>query len=281
MVRNDYETVRPFSEADAHGRPFEGQIFIVTGGGQGLGAAVARLADIRGAKGIVLVGRTKEKLDKVATTLSCEALPVSADLADVDACFSVIDRTVEHFGAINVLVNGAGITERGTIDNTSVELFDKTFNVNVRAPFFLMQRALPHLRKTQGTVVNIASIVSHCGPPMISAYCASKAAVGVLSKNVANAVADDRVRINALNMGWTATEGEHDVQTGSWHQRKDDWLAETDAGQPFGRIARAEDVARAVLFLASADAGLMTGSVIDFEQRVIGALSEVDPGQAG
>ncbi|MEM8664113.1 MAG: oxidoreductase [Pseudomonadota bacterium] len=264
------------SESEAHGRPLEGQIVVVTGGGQGVGAAVAKLAAVRGAAGVVLAGRTAAKLERVAAELACPALCVTADLADVDACFRVIDEGVERFGAIHVLVNAAGITDRGTIDNTSVELFDKTFAVNVRAPFFLMQRALPHLRKTQGTVVNIASIVAHAGPPMITAYCASKAAVGVLSKNVANAVAGDRVRVNALNMGWTATEGEHGIQTGDWHNRSEDWLAQSDGDQSFGRILRSEDVARAVLFLAGPDSGLMTGSVVDFEQRVIGAQDEVN-----
>ncbi|MEM9221270.1 MAG: SDR family oxidoreductase [Pseudomonadota bacterium] len=280
MTTNDYATARAISEADAHGRPIEGQIVVVTGGGQGVGAAVARLAAIRGAAGVVLAGRTRSKLEAVAADLSCPALCVAGDLSEVDACFRVIDEAAEHFGAIHMLVNAAGFTERGTIDSTSPELYDRTFNINVRAPFFLMQRALPHLRKTQGTIVNIASIVSHAGPPMISAYCASKAALGVLSKNVANTVAGDRVRVNALNMGWTATEGEHGIQTGDWHQRGEDWLAETDAAQPFGRIARSEDVARAVLFLGSPESGLMTGSVVDFEQRVIGSLSDVDPGKA-
>lgn len=279
MFVTNYDTARPISADENHGKPFAGQIFVVTGAGQGVGAAIARLADIRGAAGVALVGRTKSKLDAVGESLSCPALSISADLEDPEACMRVIDEAAEHFSAINVLVNSAGVTERGTIDSTSVALFDKTFAVNVRAPFFLMQRAMPHLRKTHGTVVNIASIVAHGGPPMISAYCASKAAVGVLSKNVANAVAGDKVRVNALNMGWTATEGEHAVQTGDWHRRTDDWLADTDAQQPFGRLARAQDVARAVLFLAGPDSGLMTGSVVDFEQKVIGALSETDTGQ--
>ncbi|MEO1102665.1 MAG: SDR family oxidoreductase [Pseudomonadota bacterium] len=278
MIVNDYSAVQPFSEADVHGKPLEGQIVVVTGAGQGVGAATARLAALRGAGGVVLAGRTLSKLEEVAGGLSCPTLCVVADLAEVDACFRVIDEAVERFGAIHMLVNAAGFTQRGTIDGTSPELYDTTFNVNVRAPFFLMQRAMPHLRKTQGTVVNIGSIVAHAGPGMISAYCASKAAVGVLSKNVANAVAGDRVRVNCLNMGWTATEGEHSIQTGDWHKRGDDWLAQTDAEQPFGRIARAEDVARAILFLGSPESGLMTGAVVDFEQRVIGALSEVDPG---
>ena len=137
---------------------------------------------------------------------------------------------------------------------------------------------LAHLRQTGGTIVNVASIVAHGGPPMISAYCASKAAVGVLSKNVANAVSRDRVRVNAINMGWTATPGEHAVQTG-WHGRGQDWLAETDAAQPFGRLSRSEDIARGILFLLGPESGVMTGSIVDFEQHVIGNFSEADSEQ--
>ena len=265
-----------FGEEDAHGRPLRGRVLLVTGAGQGVGEAVARLAALRGAAGVALCGRTAAKLERVAASLGCPALPVVADLARVEDCLAAVDRTVERFGALDVLVNAAGVTDRGTIDDTSPELFDRTFAVNVRAPFFLMQRALPHLRRRRGTVVNLASIVAHGGPPMISAYCASKAAVAVLSKNVAGAVARDRVRVNALNMGWTATPGEHAVQTG-WHGRGEDWLAEADAAQPFGRILRPEDVARAVLFLAGRESGIMTGSVVDFEQHVVGASPGDDP----
>ena len=277
------ETYAPpssFGEGNAHGRPLEGRVVLVTGGGQGVGEAVARLAALRGAAGVALCGRTRAKLERVAAELGCPALSVVVDLEQVEDCLAAVDRTVERFGALHVLVNAAGVTDRGTIDDTSPELFDRTFAVNVRAPFFLMQRALPHLRRTRGTIVNVASIVAHGGPPMISAYCASKAAVAVLSKNVANAAARDRVRVNALNMGWTATPGEHAVQTG-WHGRGEGWLAETDAAQPFGRILRPEDVARAVLFLAGPESGLMTGSVVDFEQHVIGAFPEGDPGREG
>lgn len=275
-----YRAPDGFTERDAHGRPLEGRVVLVTGGGQGIGEATARLAAIRGARGIALCGRSTDKLERVAAGLAgiapgCETLCVGADLERVEDCFRFVDEAADRFGAIHHLVNAAGLTDRGTIDDTSPELFDRTFAVNVRAPFFLMQRALPHLRHVGGTIVNVASIVAHGGPPMISAYCASKAAVGVLSKNVANAVSRDRVRVNALNMGWTATPGEHAVQTG-WHGRDEGWLAETDAEQPFGRLTRPEDVARAIVFLLGPESGVMTGSIVDFEQHVIGNFSETD-----
>lgn len=256
---------------------FAGKVAAITGGGQGVGEATARLFAARGAAGLAICGRDLEKLERVAkelTAAGCPTEPVRADLAEVGEAFAFVDRAAGRFGRLDVLVNAAGVTDRGTIDDTSVELFDRIFAVNTRAPFFLMQRALPHLRKAGGgTIVNVTSIVAHGGPPFISAYVGAKAALAVLTKNIANAVRFDRVRVNALNMGWTATPGEHVVQM-RWHDRSEDWLAEVDREQPFGRLLRAGDVARAIAFLASDESALMTGAVVDFDQTVIGVYPD-------
>lgn len=255
---------------------FEGRYAIITGGGQGVGEATARLFAERGAAGLTICGRDPAKLERVAQDLEargCPTLAVRADLANVDACFKVVDEAAARFGQLDCLVNAAGITDRGTIDDTSVELFDRIFAVNTRAPFFLMQRALPWLRQVEGaTIVNVASIVAHCGPPFISAYSASKGALTVLTKNVANTVLEERIRVNALNMGWTATPGENVIQQ-HYHDRGEGWEAEADASVPMGRLLRSEDIARAIAFLASAESGLMTGAVMDFEQRVVGYIA--------
>ncbi len=136
----------------------------------------------------------------------------------------------------------------------------------------MMQRALPFLRQVEGgTIVNVTSIVANCGPPFISAYSASKGALAVMTKNVANAVLRERIRVNALNMGWTATPGENSIQQ-HYHNLSEGWEAEADASVPMGRLLRSEDIARAIAFLGSAESGLMTGAVVDFEQRVVGAI---------
>ncbi|MGF1476944.1 MAG: SDR family oxidoreductase [Geminicoccaceae bacterium] len=258
---------------------FEGQYFVVTGGSQGIGGAAAELMAERGAAGIAICGRDQDKLDSMAAKLKdkgCETVAISADLQHVDACFRVIDLAAETFGQLNGLVNAAGFTERGTIDDTSSELWDMQFHVNARAPFFLIQRILPHLRRAGGgTIVNVQSIVAHGGPPFIAAYCSAKGALSVLTKNVANAVAKDRVRVNGLNMGWTATPNEHVIQT-RFHDRPENWLDEVDAQQPFGRLLRPLDVGRAIAFLASDDSGLMTGSIVDFEQHIIGGFPQAE-----
>ena len=126
-----------------------------------------------------------------------------------------------------------------------------------------------------GTIVNILSIVAHGGPPFIVAYCGAKAALAAMTKNVANAVMRDRIRVNGLNMGWTSTPNEHVVQTRT-HGRSADWQAEVGADQPFGRLMLPAEVARAVAFLASEESGLMTGAVVDFDQQVIGTMADME-----
>jgi NAD(P)-dependent dehydrogenase (short-subunit alcohol dehydrogenase family) len=194
-----------------------------------------------------------------------------ADLADVGQCFAAIDRAGERFGALHGLVNAAGVTDRGTIDDTTPELFERVFAVDARAPFFLIQRVLPWLRRAGGgTIVNVVSITVHGGTPQLAAYVAAKGALAAMTRNIAAAVAKDRVRVNGLNLGWTVTPNERRVQT-EVHGRPQDWAEAVGRSQPFGRLLTAEDAARAIAFLASGESGLMIGTLVDFEQQVLGA----------
>ncbi len=254
---------------------FSGKIAVVTGGTQGLGEAVARLLAARGAAGLVICGRNAARGTSVAEALSAQHCPtqfVPADLADVAACRRVIAAADAAFGRLHVLVNAAAITDRGTILDTSPALFDRIFAVNVRAPFFLMQDAVKLMRreKIAGSIVNIQSMSAHGGQGFITAYSASKGALATLTKNVAAAVMPDRIRVNGLNIGWMDSPGEHHIQQ-TYHAAQDTWLAEAEAAQPFGRLIKPDEVARAVAYLASEESGLMTGSVIDFDQQVVGA----------
>jgi NAD(P)-dependent dehydrogenase (short-subunit alcohol dehydrogenase family) len=207
--------------------------------------------------------------------LGAQTLFVQADLARVEDCFEVIDRSVAAFGRIDCLINCCGSTKRGTLENTTPELWDYLFAVNVRAPFLLIQRAVPTIRAggRGGTIANIGSIAAHGGQPYITAYCAAKAALLVLTKNLANSLRWDRIRVNALNIGWTATPTEHELQT-NVHGLGNDWLERVSANQPFGRLIVPDDVARALAFLASDESGVMTGSVIDYDQTVIGTVDD-------
>jgi len=259
-------------------RQLEGKVAIVTGGTQGLGEAIARLFVARGAAGIVLVGRDRERGRKVADALEAEgarALFVQADLAELDAVRRIVPACEGAFGRVDCLVNAAALTDRGTVVNTSPELFDRLVAVNVRAPFFLMQDTIRLMidQKIEGSIVNILSTSAHGGQSFLTVYSATKAMLGALTKNVAFSVLPHRIRVNGLNIGWMNTPGEHAIQTKA-HGAPDDWLEKAAAGRPFGRLLEPAEVARAVAFLCSAESGMMTGALVDFDQTVQGCWDE-------
>src|SRR5215470_17545461 len=189
------------SESTDLSRQFAGQYAVITGGTQGMGEAVARLFAARGATGLVICGRNKAKGDAVAgslTNASCKSHYVEADLSKVEDCRKVVAAADKAWGKLHVLVNCAGMTDRGTILDTTPDLFDRMFAVNVRAPFFLMQDAIKVMlrEKIAGSIVNVISMSGHGGQPFISAYCASKGALVTLTRNVAFSALRDRIRVN-------------------------------------------------------------------------------------
>ena len=252
----------------------DGSVAIVTGGTQGLGEAIATLFVERGAKGLVICGRNADKGRAVAERLTkrgCKTEFVQADLGLVEDCDKVVAAADAAFGRVDILVNVAGLTDRGTIWDTSPELFDRMFAVNVRAPFFLMQGALKIMRREsiQGSIVNILSMSAHGGQPFITAYCSSKGALATLTKNVAFGVMRHGIRVNGLCIGWMDTPGEDRIMR-LYHGAQDGWKEEAEAKLPKGRLLKADEVARAVTFLASEESGLMSGSIIDMDQSIIG-----------
>jgi NAD(P)-dependent dehydrogenase (short-subunit alcohol dehydrogenase family) len=252
----------------------DGRIAIVTGGTQGLGEAIATDFVQRGTKGLVVCGRNADKGRAVAERLTkrgCRTEFVKADLGAVEDCRKVVAAADRAFGRVDILVNAAAITDRGTIFDTSPELFDTMFAVNVRAPFFLTQDALKIMRRESipGNVVNILSMSAHGGQSFIVAYCASKGALATLTKNVAFSVMRHRIRVNGLCIGWMDTPGEDRIMR-LYHGAQDGWKEEAEAKLPMGRLLKVNEVARAVAFLASDESGMMTGSIIDFDQSVLG-----------
>lgn len=249
------------------------KIAVVTGGTQGLGAAIGRLFAERDAAGLVICGRSRAKGEAMAAEIAglgrTRVVFVPADLGVVADCRQVIATAEREFGRVDILVNAAGLTDRGTILDTSPELFDRLFAVNVRAPFYLMQETIALMRRvgSAGSIVNIGSMSAEAGQPFIAAYCASKGALATLTRNTAYALLRNRIRVNQLNIGWMASDGEDRIQR-EYHGAEPDWLARAAAEQPFGRLIAPEEVARAVAFLASAESGLMTGSVVNFDQSV-------------
>lgn len=256
------------------GNRMDGKICVVTGATQGLGAAIAQRLAAAGAAGIVVTGRNAARGEAVAAALSgtCPALFVQADLGSPADCARVIADTDHRFGRVDVLVNAGASTDRGTILDTSPEAFDAMFATNVRGPFFMMQAALKLMIRdgVQGAVCNIGSTSALAGQPFISAYCASKGALATLTANTAFAVMANRIRVNQLNPGWMSTDNERALQLAE--SGDPDWEGKANERLPFGRLIDPAEVARAVNFLVSDDAGLMTGAIVNFDQGVWGAF---------
>ena len=212
-----------------------GKTALVTGAGGGIGREIAARLKAAGAN-VAICGRNVEKLEAAARSIG-GALTLPGDLLDDTYVQSCADRTVEAFGGLDILVNNAGVALSKPFGETSVAEFDRVMATNVRAPFLLIHRALPHLIKAQGRVVNIASVVAHKGYPLQSAYAASKHALLGLSKSLANELYQEGVRVHVISPGGVYTDMVR--------------IARPDLS-PDGLISAGE-VADAVMFLLSLD----------------------------
>ena len=251
----------------------QGKVILITGSTQGLGEEIARLAVERGAAGIVLTGRSAERGEALAAALGsaqCPVIFVQAELASTVACQEIIQRADQEFGRVDGLVNAAACTERGTLEDTSAEHWDKIMAINLRAPFLLIQGSVRIMQREGkgGSIVNIQSMSAHGGTPNLTAYSVSKGGLGILTRNAAHSQRAHQIRVNALNIGWMATPAEHAVQR--LEGQPEDWLQAADKGAPFGRILRPRDVAGMAAYLLSDEACMMTGALVDFDQHVMG-----------
>ena len=266
---------------------FTGKHIIITGSSSGVGEATARLVAQKGAAGLVMAGLTQDRDDTIADeleALGCKVVYIKGDLGDVATCNRIIEAAEDAFGTIHTLINAAGVTSRGSIFDTSVDLWDYQMAVNVRAPFILTQACVKNMRKygITGTIANVLSITAHGGPPFLTPYSTAKGALMTFTKNVAYAVMRYRIRVNGLMLGWTNTPSEDVVQR-KYHSSGQDWLEDAEQSLPFGRLIEVDDVARALAWMTSDESGVMTGSIIDYDQCVIGAghVPRPQPGEYG
>jgi NAD(P)-dependent dehydrogenase (short-subunit alcohol dehydrogenase family) len=246
------------------------KVVLVNGGSQGVGAGIVRAAVCEGATA-AFTGRRAEVGERLAAETG--AFFVRADLADPAQAREAVEQVVAAHGRVDCLVNAAGLTSRGSLLDTTPELFDAHIAINLRAPFFAMQAAVRHLveRGAPGTIVNIITSSEHGGQPFLAPYVAAKAGLAGLTRNAAHAHRWDRIRINGLNIGWTGTEGEDAVQR-AFHGAGDDWREKAAKTLPMGKLGQVDEIADFVALLLSDRSGVVTGSVIDWDQNVIGGL---------
>ncbi len=251
-----------------------GKVVLVSGGTQGVGAAAARTAARCGAEAVVITGRRPEVAEDLVDELDAlgtEPLFIRADVAVVDQAVASVTETVSAFGRVDCVVNAAALTDRGTLLDTTPEMFDAHVAINLRGPFFIMQAAVRDMlrREAAGTVVNVISISAHTGSSILAPYAATKGGLASLTRNAAHAHRRDRIRVNGLNIGWTATEGEDAVQR-RFHGAQDGWLEEAGRDLPAGRLGDPDEIADMIVYLLSDGSGVVTGSVIDWDQTVMG-----------
>jgi NAD(P)-dependent dehydrogenase (short-subunit alcohol dehydrogenase family) len=249
------------------------RIAVITGSSAGMGEGIARVFAGEGAR-VVISGRDEAKGAAVAASIVAAGGEAAFQPADVQReadCRALIDKAVAVYGRIDVLVNNVGLSTRGNLEDTSVELWDRLFAVNVRSAFICMQQAVRHMKERQrGSIINIGSINAYIGEPKLTAYSASKGALMTLTKNTASYLNRYRIRVNQLNVGWTLTPNEQRVKTEE-EGKGEDWAAAAARTRPFGRLLLPRDIALAALYFASDESECITGSVLDLEQYPVGA----------
>jgi NAD(P)-dependent dehydrogenase (short-subunit alcohol dehydrogenase family) len=244
---------------------FADKTIIVTGATSGIGRATAE-AFGRGKAAIVLVGRNENVLNEVAAEVRASggsAAACPADITQSDAAERIVNAALELSGAVDVLVNAAGVIASGRLEATTDDIWNSMMAVNVTAPFRLMRAAAPHLAKRKGTVVNVSSVNGLRSFPGVLAYCVSKAAVDQLTRCAAIEMAPIGVRVNAVNPGVTVTNLHR--RSGMDETAYAAFLERSKETHPLGRPGNPAEIADLILFLASDRAGWMTGETIPID----------------
>lgn len=242
------------------------KVAIVTGGGQGIGRAIAMEFAKEGAK-VTINARRLEPLNEVVNEIreaGGEALAVVGDvskMADVDR---IIETTVNTYGKLDILVNNAGILISADVENHSEQIWDDTMDINVKGTFLCIQRALPEMIKQgKGKIINVASIAGQIGFPNAAAYCASKGAIMGLTKALAMELAPKKINVNAIGPG--------DIRTplNAHLLSQPEYLKSRVEQTPYGRVGEVSDIAPGAVYLASDESDFVNGITLTIDGGLI------------
>lgn len=246
---------------------FNDQVVLITGASSGIGAGTAlEFAKLNAS--LAITGRNKDNLEKVARQCqeaspnNLKPLTFLCDVTKEADVEKILKSTLDQYKKLDILVNNAGIIENGSIENTSLEQYDKVMNTNVRSLYHLTMLAVPHLLKAQGNVVNVSSVTGLRSFPNVLAYCMSKSAVDQFTKCVALELAPKGVRVNAVNPGVIVTGLHQRGESGMDDEQYAAFLEKCKQTHALGRPGEVKEVANTIVFLASSAASNITGATI-------------------
>jgi len=243
------------------GKRLEGKVAVVTGGGTGIGRGIALMLGREGAR--VVVGARREALLAETVRLIREAGGQASYLrtdVTVEAdCKALMDHAVSTYGRLDVLVSNAGVYPRRLLPDLTEAIWDQTIDVNLKGHFFCVKHAIPYMiAQGSGSIIFIGSVHGYTGGSDVLAYAAAKGGLWTMTRNLARTYAPNHIRVNYINPGWVASEGEIE------HRRElgypDGWLEEQGKKLPMGRLQTPEDTAHVVVFLASDESSQLTAT---------------------
>jgi NAD(P)-dependent dehydrogenase (short-subunit alcohol dehydrogenase family) len=242
-----------------------GKVVIVTGASSGIGRATALLFAQNGAN-VIAVGRNQKEFGSLRDDAQGAEGVIKVQLADIREHSQVerlINDTVQSFGQLDVLVNSAGIIMNGSIQNTTLDDWDKMFDINLRSLFFITQKCIPHLEKTKGNIINVSSVAGTRAFPNVLAYCVSKAGVDQLTRCAALELGPKGIRVNAVNPGVVVSNLHK--RGGMGDEDYDKFLENSKNTHPLGRVGETTEVAELIYFLASEKASWITGATYEID----------------
>jgi 3-oxoacyl-[acyl-carrier protein] reductase len=236
-------------------KKLSGKVALITGASKGIGAAIATHLAAEGASVVVNYSSSKEGAAKIVAEITGKggkAVAIQGNVSKADDIKHLLAETKKAFGQLDILVNNAGIYEHQSVGQITEESFHRLFNLNVLGLILTTQEALKYFGPDGGSVINISSVVSTLSPPNAAVYNATKSAVDGITRTFAKELGAKKIRVNSVNPGLVETEGLHST---GFIEMKDQVVSQT----PLGRIGQPQDIAPAVVFLASSDSSWMTG----------------------